>query len=53
MAGPGRIYANRKHIKRLWSRLKKWRMVSTRYEQHTGSFFVMLCLTVTFDWIKI
>ena len=27
------IYANRNRVERLWSRLKEWRAVATRYEK--------------------
>jgi transposase len=35
------IYANRERVERLWSRLKKWRAVATRYDKTARSFLVV------------
>jgi transposase len=39
-------------IERLWSRLKEWRCIATRYEKTAASFLGVLSLAATFDWIK-
>jgi transposase len=46
------IYANRERVERLWSRLKEWRAVATRYEKTARSFLGVLSLAATFDWIR-
>jgi transposase len=38
VAGPEWIDANRNHVERLWSRLKEWRAIATRYEKTASSF---------------
>lgn len=45
------IYVNRERVERLWSRLKEWRAVATRYEKTARSFLGVLSLAATFDWI--
>src|ERR687898_1154587 len=46
------IYVNRNRVERLWSRLKEWRAVATRYEKTACSFMGVLCLAATMDWLK-
>lgn len=48
VACPDCINNNRSQVERLWSRLKEWRAVATRYETTALSFSFMgaLCLTV-------
>jgi transposase len=46
------IYRHRNRVERLWSRLKEWRAVATRYEKTAASFLGVLSLAATFDWIK-
>jgi transposase len=46
------IYANRERVERLWSRLKEWRAVATRYDKTARSFLGVLSLAATFDWIR-
>src|ERR687897_1754560 len=38
------IYVNRNRVERLWSRLKEWRAVATRYEKTACSFMGVLCM---------
>ena len=38
-------------IERLWSRLKEWRAVATRYEKTARSYIGVLNLAAVFDWI--
>ena len=45
-------YRHRNRVERLWSRLKEWRAVATRYEKTAASFRGALSLAATFDWIK-
>src|SRR3954451_24503341 len=52
VAGPPWIYLNRNRVERLWSRLKEWRAVATRYEQTACCFMGVLCMAATMDWIK-
>src|SRR5215218_6738892 len=52
VACPAWIYANRNHVERLWSRLKEWRAIATRYEKTASSFMGVLCLAAALDWIK-
>src|SRR4051812_15607364 len=52
VACPGYIYRNRNLVERLWSRLKEWRAVATRYEKTKASFHGVLCLAATADWLK-
>src|SRR5215216_7429861 len=49
---PAWIYVNRNRVERLWSRLKEWRAVATRYEKTKASFLGVLCLAATADWLK-
>jgi len=49
---PAWIYVNRNRVERLWSRLKEWRAVATRYEKTACSFMGVLCMAATMDWIK-
>jgi transposase len=46
------IYRHRNRVERLWSRLKEWRCIATRYEKTAPSFLGVLSLAATFDWIK-
>jgi transposase len=46
------IYADRERVERLWSRLKEWRAVATRYDKTARSFLGVLSLAATFDWIR-
>ena len=52
VACPPRIYVNRNRVERLWSRLKEWRAVATRYETTACCFMGVLCMAATMDWIK-
>ena len=52
VACPAWIYTNRNQVERLWSRLKEWRAIATRYEKTANSFMGVLCLAATIDWIK-
>ena len=52
VACPAWIYVNRNRVERLWSRLKEWRAVATRYEKTARSFMGVLCMAATMDWIK-
>src|SRR3954464_2762236 len=52
VAGPPWIYVNRNRVERLWSRLKEWRAVATRYEKTACCFMGVLCMAATMDWIK-
>src|SRR3954463_7517539 len=52
VACPAWIYANRNLVERLWSRLKEWRAIATRYEKTASSFMGSLCLAATLDWLK-
>src|SRR4051794_22786847 len=52
VACPDWIYANRNHVERLWSRLKEWRAIATRYEKTASSFMGVLCLAAALDWLK-
>ena len=38
VACPGWIYTHRNQVERLWSRLKEWRAIATRYEKTAHSF---------------
>jgi transposase len=46
------VYRHRNRVERLWSRLKEWRCIATRYEKTARSFLSTLSLAATFDWIK-
>ena len=46
------IHRHRNRVERLWSRLKEWRCIATRYEKTAASFLGVLSLAATFDWIK-
>src|SRR3954468_6646306 len=52
VARPPWIYTNRNRVERLWSRLKEWRAVATRYEKTACCFMGVLCMAATMDWIK-
>ena len=52
LACPPWIYHNRNRVERLWSRLKKWRAVATRYGKTACSFMSVLCMAVTMDRLK-
>ena len=52
IACPDWIYNNRNQVERLWSRLKEWRAIATRYEKTANSFMGVLCLAAAIDWIK-
>jgi len=52
VACPDWIYNNRNIVERLWSRLKEWRAVATRYEKTACSFMGVLCLAASMDWLK-
>jgi transposase len=52
VACPSWIYHNRNRVERLWSRLKEWRAVATRYEKTARSFMGVLCMAATMDWLK-
>jgi transposase len=52
VACPSWIYGNRNLVERLWSRLKEWRAVATRYEKTERAFMGVLCMAATMDWIK-
>jgi transposase len=52
VACPPWIYHNRNRVERLWSRLKEWRAVATRYEKTACSFMGVLCIAATMDWLK-
>ena len=49
---PPWIYNNRNRVERLWSRLKEWRAVATRYEKTAASFSGVLALAAACDWIR-
>ena len=51
MACPGWLDANRSRVEQLWGRLKKWRVVATRYEKTTRSFMGVLCPAASMDWL--
>ena len=53
VACPPWIYTNRNLVERLWSRLKEWRAVATRYEKTERSFMGVLCMAATMDWLKV
>src|SRR3712207_8544654 len=38
---------------RLWSRLKEWRAIATRYEKTASSFMGVLCLAAALNWLKL
>lgn len=46
------ISVNRERVERLWSRLKAWRAVATRYDKTVRSFLGVLSLAAAFDWIR-
>ena len=52
VACPPWIYNNRNLVERLWSRLKEWRAVATRYEKTEPAFMGVLCMAATMDWLK-
>jgi transposase len=52
VACPDWIYNNRNIVERLWSRLKEWRAVATRYEKTASSFMGVLALAAACDWLK-
>ena len=52
VACPEWVYNNRNQVERLWSRLKEWRAIATRYEKTANSFMGVLCLAAAIDWIK-
>src|SRR6478736_6060449 len=52
VACPEWVYNNRHLVENLWARLKEWRAVATRYEKTARSFFGVLCLAATADWLK-
>src|ERR1051325_1925415 len=52
VACPDWIYANRNHVERLWSRLKEWRAVGTRYEKTDSRPMGGLCLAPALDLVK-
>jgi transposase len=52
VACPAWIYNNRNRVERLWSRLKEWRAVATRYEKKASSFMGVLCLAAALDWLR-
>jgi transposase len=52
VACPPWIYHNRNRVERLWSRLKEWRAVATRYEKTACAFMGVLCMAATMDWLK-
>src|SRR5215213_2216936 len=52
VACPDWVYNNRNHVERLWSRLKEWRAIATRYEKTASSFMGVLCLAAALNWIK-
>jgi hypothetical protein len=39
-------------VESLWSRLKEWRAIATRYEKTGRSFLGVLSLAATLDWIR-
>ena len=47
VACPPWIYVNRNRVERLWSRLKEWRAVATRYEKTACCFMGVLCMAAT------
>jgi transposase len=51
-AYPDWIYTNRNVVERLWSRLKEWRAVATRYEKTASLFMGILCRAAALDWLK-
>jgi transposase len=53
VACPPWIYNNRNLVERLWSRLKQWRAVATRYEKTERAFMGVLCRAATMDWLKV
>ena len=46
------IYANRERVERLWSRLKEWRAVATRYDKTARCFLGVLSLAASFLALK-
>ena len=52
VACPPWIYRNRNRVERLWSRLKEWRAVATRYEKTAKSFLGVLSLAAALDWLR-
>ena len=45
-------YRLRNRVERLWSRLKEWRAIATRYEKTARSFVGVLGLAATLDWLR-
>jgi transposase len=52
VACPSWIYTNRNLVERLWSRLKEWRAVATRYEKTERASMGVLCMAATMHWLK-
>jgi transposase len=52
VACPSWIYHNRNRVERLWSRLKEWRAVATRYEKTARSFMGVLRLAAAIDRVR-
>ena len=46
------VVDGRERVERLWSRLKEWRAVATRYDKTARSFLGVLSLAATFVWIR-
>ncbi|WP_408886070.1 transposase [Komagataeibacter melaceti] len=40
-------------VENLWARLKEWRPVATRYEKTAASFFSVILIAATVDYIKV
>ncbi|MCP1203845.1 IS5 family transposase [Acetobacter oryzoeni] len=52
VACPKWAYRHRHLVKNLWARLKEWRAVATRYEKTAASFFSVILIAATADYIK-
>ncbi|WP_374762622.1 transposase [Komagataeibacter xylinus] len=52
VACPGWAYRHRHLVENLWVRLKEWRAVATRYEKTAASFFSVILIAATADYIK-
>jgi len=45
-------YRRRHKVENLWSRLKEWRALATRYDKTATSFSGGLSLVAAFDWLS-
>lgn len=49
---PKWTYRHRHLVEDLWARLKEWRTIATRYEKSAASFFSVICIAATAEYIK-